>query len=256
MWTYLLGPLLALLPRRRRESAFSAYRINWSLAGFLSGAAESLLALFALIYWYSYSVSGWAQQALFSTIKAHPEAAIQENAVGFAALTLVALHPFTWLIAFFAFEGVVRLLDAAFTGDVLGSFPLYVLDRFIPSRERSPAENQPPQAAPIAQIPASSFLDAMRLKFASALSPIVPDEIFSSIDGSGEVLEIRSCRPKDRWDPPQVVRYQKLYYRLESSSTGSAPRPYRFHLRRLAAGVPSRTVLEYSPEGTPILIDH
>jgi len=54
------------------------------------------------------------------------------------------------------------------------------------------------------------------------------------------------------WNPPRVVRYEDRYYRLEDYARGSGPRPFVYRLRRLAAGVPGRTVLVYSPDEAPI----
>jgi hypothetical protein len=202
----------------------------------LSGTIEALLALIALIYWYSYSVAGWAQQAIFSTIKAHPEAAIREYTVGFAAMTLMAMHPLTWAIAWFGVEGILRALGAAFAGNVNGSFPLWALNRIVqlfrPSRgEKSPALGEN----------AASFVEAIRQSSFSTRTPVVPDEICVSMDGPEELLEIRSCRPKEDWDPPRVVRYEGIYYRLKCCYRGGAPRPFHFYLRKLPAGVPGRT---------------
>ena len=85
------------------------------------------------------------------------------------------------------------------------------------------------------------------------LSP-VPDELCVVRNTSEEILEIRASRPKPDWTPPRVVRYEDRYYRLEESARGSGPRPFVYKLRRLAAGVPGRTVLTYSPEEAPILV--
>jgi hypothetical protein len=248
-WTYAVGPFLALLPRRWRDAIDADQRIAWIPATALSGTIEAVLALVALIYWYSYSVAGWAQQAIYSTIKAHPEAAIREDTVGFAAMTLMAMHPLTWVIAWFGVEGIVRGLGAAFAGNVNGSFPIWALDRLIllfrPSRDE--------QASAIGGN-AASFIEAILQTFLSSHAPIVADEIRVSMDGQEELLEIRSCRRKKGWDPPGVVRYQGAYYRLESCYRSGAPRPFHFFLRKLVAGVPGRTVLEYLPDPPPIFI--
>lgn len=126
VWTYVLGPVLALLPQRWRETIDPGQQhVAWIPATILSGTIEALAALTALIYWYSYSVAGWAQQAVTATIKAHPEAAIREDTVGFAAMTLMAMHPLTWVIVWFGVEGLVRALGAAFAGNVNGSSALW-----------------------------------------------------------------------------------------------------------------------------------
>ncbi len=73
------------------------------------------------------------------------------------------------------------------------------------------------------------------------------DELFFRADGSEEILEIHACRRKQDWNPPRVVRVEDRYYHLENSSLGGGTRPFRYTLRRLAAGVPGRNVLLYSP---------
>ncbi|MGB7726587.1 MAG: hypothetical protein WBL50_01050 [Candidatus Acidiferrum sp.] len=245
VWTYVLGPVLALLPQRWREAIDPDRQMAWIPATILSGTIEALAELIALIYWYSYSVGGWAQQAVTATIKAHPEAAIREDTVGFAALTLMAMHPLTWVIACVGVEGPVRALGAAFAGNVNGSSALWALDRIVLLfRRRGDAGAIAGNAA--------SFVNALRDKFILTRTPLVADEIYLSRDGPQELMEIHSCRPKEDWDPPRVMRYQGVYYRLESCSKGEAPRPFHFNLRKLSAGVRGRTVLEYLPDLPPI----
>lgn len=83
--------------------------------------------------------------------------------------------------------------------------------------------------------------------------PDVCDEICPRHDESGETLEICASRQKKEWDPPRVIRFEGAYYRLESYSVGVGARPFRYVLRRLAAGVPGRTVLIYDPPDAVIL---
>lgn len=245
VWTYVVGPVLALLPGRWRQAIDPDRQMAWIPATILSGTVEALVSLIALIYWYSYSVAGWAQQAIYSTIKAHPQAAIREDTVGFAAMTLMAMHPLTWAIAWFVVEGIVRALGAAFVGNVNGSLPLWGLDRLVLLfRRRADAGAIGGNA--------TSFVNALRDKLILSRTPVVADEICVSMDGPEELMEIHSCRPKGGWDPPRVVRYQGIYYRLESFAKGEAPRPFHFYLRKLTAGVPGRTVLEYLPDLPPI----
>jgi hypothetical protein len=40
----------------------------------------------------------------------------------------VALYPLTWLLRYFALEGVVRLLAAVATEQILGTLPLKLID--------------------------------------------------------------------------------------------------------------------------------
>jgi hypothetical protein len=75
----------------------------------------------------------------------------------------------------------------------------------------------------------------------------VQDELSFRKSGADEFLEICASRRKDDWNPPRVVRFEDNYYRLEAAAVGSGPRPFRYTLRRLSAGVPGRSVVIYAP---------
>ena len=93
--TLLLGPILALLPKRLRESLALRESIEWRWATILSGIGESLLALVAIVVWYSYSVTTWVSRAMDAALagKMGPEVNGQE--VGFMAILIFATHPLT-----------------------------------------------------------------------------------------------------------------------------------------------------------------
>ncbi len=251
MLSYTLGPFLALLPRRWRESLPIHESIPWRPAMILSGLLESAMALLALVYWYSYSVTHWAADAVFSAIQHGAE--IDPNTIGFAGLAVMWLHPLTWLIAYAGVEGLVRLC-AAFTDTTLGVLALFLADKaylkFI-VRANPGAKD----AANFSQSNLASGIRAVREKALMASRPLIPDELHFTKNGSDEFLEIRACRPKADWTPPRVVRHEDRYYRLEACAEGSAPRPFIYKLRRLSAGVPGRTVLTYSPDQPPLLAD-
>jgi len=82
---------------------------------------------------------------------------------------------------------------------------------------------------------------------------VLPDELFVIQEGTEDFLEVRACRRKPDWTPPRTVKYHDTFYRLEACSEGSGPRRFRYRLRRLSAGVMSRTVLVYSPEQEPVV---
>jgi hypothetical protein len=241
--TLLLGPLLSLLPRRWRESHPLFSSIHWPIAAALSGMIESFLALLAFLYWYSYSVTHWAQDAVYSAIE--KGARIPPNAVGFAAFALMFLHPVTWLISLFAVEGTVRFLGAAFAGNVLGIFPLFLLDKI---RTRFTSRPLAADSGANTQSNWSSFSSSIRQRAAFFRNPVLPDELRYSADATGEFMSIASSRPKSGWEPPRIIRCKDIYYRLETASEQSGPRPFLYVLLRLPAGVPGRTVISYSPD--------
>jgi len=250
MWIYLLGPFLSLLPARWRKALPFSQAVSWRPAAILSGLAESVVALVALMYWYSYSMSTWVSHALDLALNGKTDPRITDHAIGFAALLVWATHPLTWGIVFFGIEGMVRLCGA-FTDTVLGVLPPYLVEKFYSKIFRS-GEPEPPYEVKFSQSHVTSYVGALRDKVATAKHSQVPDELCVAKNDSEEFLEIRASRAKPDWTPPRVVRYEDRYYRLEESSRSSRPRPFVYKLRRLAAGVPGRSVLIYSPAEEPV----
>jgi hypothetical protein len=223
--------------------------VEWRKATVLSGIGESVIALIIIVNWYSYSVTHWAEDAVYAAIRAG--ARIDPKTVGFAALALWAMHPLTWLIAYCGIEGMIRLVGAAFTENQLGILPLYVLDK-ITMKLSGRSEQGAARAAGYSEAHFLSYAGAVRERVVQGIAD-VPDELCFTGSTPDEMLEIRACRRKTDWGPPRTVRYQDTYYRLEACSGGNALRPFRYTLRKLSAGVMGRTVLVYSPEETPIL---
>jgi hypothetical protein len=100
---------------------------------------------------------------------------------------------------------------------------------------------------------ASSFIDAVSDKILESRLPASADEISFRKDGNEEILEIRASRKKTEWDAPRVVRFEQSYYRLEDCGKCAGPRPFRYMLRRLSAGVTGRKVLVYEPTDAVVL---
>jgi hypothetical protein len=224
MWIYVLGPFLSLLPARWRKALPFSQAVSWRSAAILSGLAESVIALVALMYWYSYSVSMWVSRALDLALNGKTDPRISDHAVGFAALLVWSTHPLTWGIVFFGIEGMVRLCGA-FTDTVLSVFPLYLVEKIYSKIFRS-AEPEAPYDVKFSQSHVTSYVGALRDKVATAKLSQVPDELCVAKNDSEEFLEIRASRAKPDWTPPRVVRYEDRYYRLEESSRSSGPRSF------------------------------
>jgi hypothetical protein len=237
MLGFLLGTFVALLPKRWRCSLALLPSADGRVPSILSGLAEFLVAVAAMLYWYSYSVTTWVSRGLDLALAGKAGPGVNEQEIGFMAIFIFATHPLTWLIAYFAVEGSVRLVAAAFAESGLGILPLFVLDQIFLKITG----------------PRGPYVGAIREKVRVSLTAGIPDELCVSTEGAEEFLEICASRRKPDWTPPRTVKYQDTFYRLEDSSTGSAPRPYRYRLRRLSAGVMSRTVLVYRPEQEPIV---
>lgn len=247
MWTYLFGPIFALLPKAWRERLPFAERVVWEPATALSGSVEFVVGLIALSEWYVRGMSHWVGYGVSQALDGKMGTEVRFQDIGGASLLIWATHPLTWLIGYFALEGVVRMCAGAFGGSSCGTFPLYLVDAifFRPFRRRGA---RPIEAGAGARANVSSFAGAIRERVQSAKGKDVPDELCFSEEESGEILEVYACRRKQDWTPPRVVRYFDAYYRLEANSSGGGARPFVYRLRRLAAGVPSRTVLLYAPQ--------
>ena|SRR5690242_2751916 len=243
MWATLFATLCSFLPRRWRAAAPGANVLPWERGGTLSGFLEALMALGALVFWYSLSVTTWAANGLDSAMRGGVERNVPGQAIGFAALVLWVLHPLTWLVGYFVLEGTVRMVGAAFTGHVMGTLPLYLADWTygkLTGRQPEPDALYSPGTGHF-----SSFVAAIKDEWQVRRLPQLDDEVRQSRKGEDEYLEVLACRPKTEWVPPKVVRMGDVYYRLEEARRGSAPRPFVYRLRKLAAGVPGRTVIVY-----------
>jgi len=252
MLSFLLGPFLALLPKRWRRSLPFLTSLDWRVPTVVSGFGEFLLAVVAMLYWYSYSVSTWVSRGLDVALAGKAGPGVNEQEIGFMAIFIFATHPLTWLIAYFALEGSVRLVAAAFAESYLAILPLFVVDQVF---LKITGQSGPRVAAEggYAEGNFSSYFGAIREKVRLSKTASLPDELCVFKEGAEEFLEIRASRRKPDWTPPRTVKYQDRFYRLEDCSTGSGPRPCRYRLRRLSAGVMSRTVLVYSPGEEPVV---
>lgn len=249
-WRYVIAPFVALLPWRWRKSLSFHDAVPWHFAAIVSGLAEFGIAVFALIGWYSYSVTTWVSRLMDSALRKAGPVEITDHEVGFAALVVVATHPLTWVLVYFTVEGMARLC-ASFTDTVLGILPLYLVERLY-ARIRGQKDPRPLGAPDFAKSNVVSYVSTLQEKMLTARLPTLPDELYFSALETEEFLEIRSSRPKLAWDPPRVIRYGEFYYRLEELSRSSAPRPFVYKLRRLSAGVPGRGVIIYKPEQEPV----
>jgi hypothetical protein len=254
MLTFLLDPSWRSCPSCWRRSLSFRESIEWRIASVLSGFGEMLLAIVAFFYWYSYSMNSWVSRGLDAAMAGKMGPNVTGEEIGFAAWVMLVAHPVTWLLAFVFVEGSVRLVGAAFTENHLGILPLFLFDNIL---LKITGRSGPgiAQAAGYAEGNVSSYVGTLRDKVRSSRVSIVPDELRVSREQVEEFLEIRSYRRKQDWDPPRTVRYLDAFYRLEACSPGPEPRPFRYRLRRLSAGVMGRTVLVYSPDQTPMVCE-
>jgi hypothetical protein len=246
MWTYLLGPFFSIFPKRWRQSLPLSVHVRWGPAATISGLIESVVALTATGYWYSYAMTTWVGRAMDVALSGKLGPGVTDQQIGSVALAVWATHPLTLLLVYFGIEGVVRLCGAAFSGNALGTLPFFLLDKVVFGAFRR-REQDGTNATARSSSNFSSYVGAIRERMIVTRLPLIPDELCFRRNASEEILEIHASRKMEDWTPPRVVRYLDNYYRLEASSLEAAPRPFRYVLRRLSAGVPGRTVLLYSP---------
>jgi hypothetical protein len=242
-WDFVLGPILALLPSRWRHCLPDRIDGDWQRAGTLSGVYEFIGAVVALGYWYTADVPRRIEQIVGATADGRVPVGLSEHQVNGAALTFFYLNPLTWLLFYFFFEGAVRLCGAAFTENVLGTLPLYLIER-LTFWVKHP--NEAKVGKKVSET-AKSIAGSVRERAMVAFLQDVPDELDYSRSAEEEWLEIRASRRKQDWIEPKTVRIGDTYYRLEESWVGKPPRPFRYRLRRLPAGVPGRGVILYVP---------
>jgi hypothetical protein len=216
-WNFIFGPVLSLLPDGWRASRFEARGISWPRAAMFSGAIQFVTGPIFLLLWYSYAMGGFASAAV-EKILAHTPASLSDGLkpqhAGFMGLIVVAAHPLTWVLGYFMVEGLVRGLSGGITGEAPGSLPLVALDRFwIWIAHREPAE--------------------------------VGDLVTRDDLRKDWQLKIEASRPKRGWESGRIVRFEDRYYRMEARLTAAKPRPAVYLLARLAAGVPSSSVIFY-----------
>ena len=252
MWRLALGIVLSLLPRRWRDGLGLQQVIPWERATIISGILESVLALGALVVWYSHSVTAWAAEALDSALRGGPTASYSGQELGLSAFVLWLLHPQTWLMGYFAAEGMLRMLAAISTEETVGTLPLVFLDWCYGKATRRAPEGGDLHA-PSGKVQLRSFVSALKEKMLVKRFPQVDDQLLEFSGGSEEelVVEVHSSRPKPEWIPPKIIRIGDSYFRLENIETRKSGRPFIFRLRRLAAGVPGRAVIVYEAPPPP-----
>jgi len=211
---------------------------------------EILLGLLALMYWYSQSVTSWAAAALDSAPKKSAGSGYDPHILGLTVVVIWWIHPLTWLIFSFFMEGMVRLVAAVSTEQVLPWWPLALTDWIYGIATHRPREGEALHTPP-AKDQLRSAIRSVKEAVQNARNPEVADQLVESQNGLGLVIEIHSSRRKRDWEPPRIVGIADHYYRLEFTAEGKRPRPFIYSLRRLPAGVPGRKVLVYVPPTVP-----
>jgi hypothetical protein len=211
IWTSVFGPFLAFLPARLRAKWFSNRPIHWRRATVASGFLQLILTPVVLLLWM---VMGISRLSASTGIGGYA------GPVQTFYVFLLDLNPITWLILYQFVEGFFRIFAASLLDETPGTFVLFAADQFHLFLAR---KFGPPQV-------------------------FVADLVTRDDTRADWQLKIESCGAKRDWNVGRLLRYEGRYYRIESNSQESGARPFVFLLRLLAAGVPSYSVILYSPE--------
>ncbi|HPR63546.1 MAG TPA: hypothetical protein PK014_04935 [Thermoanaerobaculia bacterium] len=123
------------------------------------------------------------------------------------------LKPQSWILLYFFLEGIVRALEASFTGRHLGIFPLWMVDQIWTTGQEG--------------------FHSFRLK--RKIGPQTSDEIVTDEKNPDRGIDLYSSELKP-WSDVQVVEYGERHYILLSTSLVQRKDryAYRYRFRPLA----------------------
>lgn len=220
MKNFLLGTIFVLFPEHWRPKFFTCDANDWRQAAVAAGTAQIIVCLSLYIVWFVYSAGHWAHAAVMTAVRAHPEMSVSSGMIGTLVYVLIHLHPLTWLLLYFAYEGIVRTLNARARMPVRATLPLRLIDRTIRYAK------------------SGEWREAPRL---------VPDEVTA---GNGRWdLRIASCRRKQHWKYPLTIRHSGEFFQVISQEQSDAfgARPYVYFFRRLPTNETIKGLESYDP---------
>jgi hypothetical protein len=213
----LLQPLYAALPRRWRKRITGESDDFLVRASLVSGVLEFLISLVLLRGWYLAFFNMLTSRYVHYFFTTKNNFVMAPEFVGGAGFIVFMTSPLTWLIVYFAGEGLFRTV-AAVGGSVCGSLPLVTVDYILRNLAGGPGEEL----------------------------PLVRDEVEKGDRKSD--LKVFSCRSKPEWKHPYTIRYAGTFYQVIGESKHHGPRPFVYHLRRLPPGEPARGLRDYHPD--------
>ncbi len=223
MLTYLLGPVLSLLPQRWRQSFFSNLYVDWVRATLVSGVLCAAGCLVGLAGWYLFAIQQGVDQQMDATLLATKGVPVRGAgmAMGFGSLVVFVLHPLTWVLCYFSAEGIYRAFASAIHSEAPGSGPLALADWGVRTMKRRAYERR---------------------------VPLVADTVRHDHLGKEWNLKVESCRPKPLWKQRKVIKYKEEFYQVIGEwEGGTAARPHVYLLRAAAAGEAFRGMEIYDP---------
>jgi hypothetical protein len=218
VWTYILGPILVLTPRRWREEHLARFPVRWHRAALLSGIIETIVSLPLVFIWHDFFLTRFI--AIYQRSGASADVPGAYNRIGALEYILFLLNPITWLVGYSIFEGIVRAVAAISTGEAYGTFFLAIVEHMHRWVTRPLARKE---------------------------LPLVRDELLAGSDTCD--LRIASCRKKPEWKYPYTIRYAGAFFQVVGDTDfGVGPRPYVYLLRRLPPGERAGGLKAYDPE--------
>ena len=218
MLTYLLGPVLVLLPESYRRRLGWWLEIDWVRAALLSGAAQSVAGLGLLVDRYLDFVQRDPGKVGTTILEATGERVAASTALGTFTILEFLIQPLTLLLIYVSIEGALRLVAAVATEEAVGSLPLYLLEL--------------------------GRTSGAKVTRQIALGRLVADEVTRK----GSELHIASCRERDAWDSLLTIEYEEQFYELAETRSGAPPRPYLYRLRPIPPGKIIRGLHHYRPD--------
>lgn len=240
MWTYILGPVLALLPARWRAMWFGRAPVSWARATMVSGFVEAVGCALALAAWYLTKIQELVNQQTAVAVDALGKAKDLQGltnielaySMGLGGLFTFLANPLTWLLVFCTVEGVWRAFAATLNDESPGTGILGVFDWMIVRRQKRAYE---------------------------ARVPLVEDRVTRAAEGVSNQdwsLKIETCRPKPSWSGPQIIRIKDEYFRVQRETIddqaqyrgdGQPVRPHTYFLKRVPAGEAYLGCEDYHP---------
>ena len=215
--SYLTAPFLALLPENWRERLSSDDSINWREAAVVSGLLQASISLAAYAAWYYYSAGHWAHRAIGVAGQAHHNSNI--GTIASLPFVVIAMHPVTWVLWFFAIEGLMRTINARAMAKTSATLPLRLVERAIHFARYGEWGSAP-----------------------------LRDEVTRG-DGTWD-LKIASRRPKPHWKYPLTIRYREEFFQIhgEEHVAAARGRQHIYLLRKLPASEIVRGLEEYDTD--------
>jgi hypothetical protein len=225
MWSYVIASIFSLLPGRWRRELFGEVGFNWPRATALSGVMEGVICFGGLIAWYFHVMYSSFNQQVGATMEATKGVPGEGAGMAMGAIGLFyfAMHPVTWVLAYFTVEGIWRTLAAMLTEESPGTLPLAIVAWVVGGMRRRAYERRVPPVA---------------------------DQVTRGGEKDTWALCVASCRPKPEWKYALTIRYQGEYFQVAGEAVaGATPaRPHVYLLNRPPAGEAYRGVREYDPE--------